>query len=226
VLGGEVLAGDDREVTGRLWVLAVDVDDLEGLPLSEGDIAVVGDRPEAQERALELGIAVLVVAHGSPVRPEILDRAREAGACVVSSPMDAYVTGRLIGLAVPCRALMSGDPPAVNPDDLLADVTEHVIETRAVFAVDEQGAPTGIVTRSHLVAPERRRVLLVDHAEQAQSVPGVDQANIVEILDHHHIGSIETRVPVQATFDPVGSTATLVVERFRARAASPSAPRP
>jgi manganese-dependent inorganic pyrophosphatase len=80
------------------------------------------------------------------------------------------------------------------------------------------------VTRSHLVAPERRRVLLVDHAEQAQSVPGVDQANIVEILDHHHIGSIETRVPVQATFDPVGSTATLVVERFRREGREPQHP--
>jgi manganese-dependent inorganic pyrophosphatase len=80
------------------------------------------------------------------------------------------------------------------------------------------------VTRSDLVAPPRRRVLLVDHAEQAQSVPGVEQAEIVEILDHHHIGSIETRVPVRAAFDPVGSTATLVVERFRQNGMEPSRP--
>jgi manganese-dependent inorganic pyrophosphatase len=71
------------------------------------------------------------------------------------------------------------------------------------------------------VNPEPRQVLLVDHAEQAQSVPGVEHANIVEILDHHHIGSIETRVPVLATFDPVGSTCTLVVERFRAEGREP-----
>jgi manganese-dependent inorganic pyrophosphatase len=73
----------------------------------------------------------------------------------------------------------------------------------------------GLLTRSDLVAPRPRRVILVDHAEQAQSVAGIEQAEIVEILDHHHVGSIETRVPVMATFDPVGSTATLVVERFR-----------
>ena len=79
----------------------------------------------------------------------------------------------------------------------------------------------GLVTRSDLVSPRPRRVL-VDHAEQAQSVPGVEQAEIVEILDHHHIGSIETRVPVSATFDPVGSTATLVVERFRQNGMEPS----
>jgi manganese-dependent inorganic pyrophosphatase len=74
------------------------------------------------------------------------------------------------------------------------------------------------------VGPEPRKVLLVDHAEQAQSVPGVEHAEIVEILDHHHIGSIETRVPVRATFDPVGSTATLVIERFRQNGMEPSRP--
>src|ERR671933_328090 len=84
--------------------------------------------------------------------------------------------------------------------------------------------PVGLLTRSDLVSPQPRRVLLVDHAEQAQSVPGIDQAEIVEILDHHHIGSVETRVPVQATFDPVGSTATLVVERFRVNGMEPSRP--
>jgi manganese-dependent inorganic pyrophosphatase len=80
------------------------------------------------------------------------------------------------------------------------------------------------VTRSDLVNPTPRRVILVDHAEQAQSVPGVEEAEIVEILDHHHIGSIETRVPVMATFDPVGSTATLVIERFRQAGMEPSPP--
>ena len=74
------------------------------------------------------------------------------------------------------------------------------------------------------MGPRPRRVLLVDHAEQAQSVPGVEEAEIVEILDHHHIGSVETRVPVTATFDPVGSTATLVIERFRQNGMEPSRP--
>ena len=80
------------------------------------------------------------------------------------------------------------------------------------------------MTRAELVNPTPRQVLLVDHAEQAQSVPGVSEASIVEILDHHHIGSIETRFPVAATFDPVGSTATLVVERFRAHGREPQRP--
>ena len=221
VLGGRVLVGEDREVNGRLWVIAVDVPAIGDL-INPGDIAVVGDRLDAQMRALEIGVAVLVVSHNSTVSDEVLELARQQGASVVSSPMDSYVTGRLIGLAVPCGAIMSGDFPAVVPEDLLIDVTERVVEFRAAFAVDDQGVPVGILTRSDLVSPEPRRVLLVDHAEQAQSVPGVGQANIVEILDHHHIGSIETRVPVRATFDPVGSTATLVFERFRREGQEPT----
>ena len=216
VLGGKLLLGDeDRKITGRLWVLAVEVDALDDLPIGEGDIAVVGDRRDAQKRAVELGVAALIVSHGAEIGDEIMELAKEKGTVVISSPLDSYVTGRLVGLAVPTRAIMSSDPPLADPDELLSDVAERVIENRAVFAVDRERKPVGIVTRSDLVSPERRRVLLVDHAEQAQSVPGVEQAEIVEILDHHHIGSIETRIPVQATFDPVGSTATLVVERFR-----------
>src|SRR4029434_4749582 len=84
--------------------------------------------------------------------------------------------------------------------------------------------PVGLVTRSDLVSPAPRQVILVDHAEQAQSVPGVEEAEIIEILDHHHIGSIETRIPVRATFAPVGSTATLVIERFRQAGMEPSPP--
>jgi len=77
------------------------------------------------------------------------------------------------------------------------------------------------VTRTDLVNPDPRRVLLVDHAEIGQSVPGVEQAQVVEILDHHHIGNIETRIPIPATFDPVGSTATLILERYKANGLRP-----
>jgi manganese-dependent inorganic pyrophosphatase len=225
VLGGDLLTGDPGlEVSGRLWVVSVGVDTMDPL-LQEGDIAIVGhDRPEVQIRALELGVAVLVTTQGRPVGEDVMALARERGAGVVESPLDSYVTGRLIGLAVPCGAIMSTDHPAVSPEDLVSDVSERVIEFRAAFAVDDEHRPIGIVTRSHLVRPARRRVLLVDHAEQAQSVPGVEQADIVEILDHHHIGSIETHVPVLATFDPVGSTATLVVERFRREGREPRGP--
>jgi manganese-dependent inorganic pyrophosphatase len=121
---------------------------------------------------------------------------------------------------------MEKDPLAISPAYLVADVSEQIKESHygAAVVIDSERRPIGLLTRSDLVAPPRRRVILVDHAEQGQSVPGIEHAEILEILDHHHIGSIETRVPVTATFDPVGSTATLVVERFRQNGLEPSRP--
>ncbi len=224
VLEGEALNDTGGEVAGRVWVLATDVRSPTGV--REGDVVVVGDRDDMQRRAIEIGVALIVVSNGSRVQPATLDAARERGVAVISSPLDSYVTGRMITLAAPCRAVLEGDPLTVRPDDLLDDVAESVkdVHYRAAVAVDSAGRPVGIVARSALVSPARRRAILVDHAEPGQSVDGIEAAEIVEILDHHHIGSIETSTPVHATFDPVGSTATLVVERFRLNAMEPQRP--
>jgi manganese-dependent inorganic pyrophosphatase len=192
--------------------------------VSAGDVVVVGDRADAQRLAIEHGAALVVLSNGARPGGAVLTLAREQGTSIVVSPLDTYVSARMISLAAPCSAVMEDDPLTTAPEDLLTGVSEQVKEVHygAAVAVDDHERPLGLLTRSDLVAPPRRRVILVDHAEQGQSVPGVEQAEIVEILDHHHIGSIETRVPVTATFDPVGSTATLVVERFRRNGMEPS----
>jgi manganese-dependent inorganic pyrophosphatase len=224
VLEGQVLEGSpDDEVSGRVWVLAMATGSLP-LGFEAGDVVVVGNRPDAQRIAIEVGVALLVLSNDTAADPGILALARERGIAVVGSPLDSYVTSRMITLSAPCRALMDHDPLVVSPDDLVADISDMVkdVDYRAAVVVDGDRRPLGLVTRSDLLSPEPRRVLLVDHAEQAQSVAGVEYAEIVEILDHHHIGSIETHVPVRATFDPVGSTATLVIERFRQSGMEPS----
>ncbi len=226
VLEGEQLVGEgDTEVSGRVWVLAMATESLP-LGFEAGDVVVVGNRPDAQRIAIDTGVALLVTSNGSRPDDDILSLAREKGTAVVASPLDSYVTSRMITLSAPCRALMDREPQVVAPNDLLSDIAETVkdVEYRAAVVVDGNRRPIGLVTRGDLVNPTPRQVLLVDHAEQAQSVVGIDQAEIVEILDHHHIGSIETRVPVRATFDPVGSTATLVIERFRQSGMEPSRP--
>jgi manganese-dependent inorganic pyrophosphatase len=224
VLEGEQLVGrPEAEVTGRVWVLAMSTESL-AIGFEAGDVVVVGDRPHAPRIAQELGVGLLVVTNATTPEDRILALAREHDVCVVASPLDSYVTARMITLSAPCRALMDTDPLVVRPEDLVSDISETVkdVDYRAAVVVDGGRCPVGLVTRSDLVNPEPRRVLLVDHAEQAQSVIGVEHAEIVEILDHHHIGSIETRVPVRATFDPVGSTSTLVIERFRQSGMEPS----
>jgi manganese-dependent inorganic pyrophosphatase len=223
VLEGELVTGDDGPLSGRVWVQSMDAKtDRSGI--TDGDVVVVGDRPSAQLLAIERGAALVILSNSVAPCDDVLRRARERGTAIVISPLDSYVSGRMVTLAAPCRALMEKDPLVVTPDFLVDDMSEQIKETHygAAVAVDGDRRPVGLITRSDLVALPRRKVILVDHAEQAQSATGIGDAEIVEILDHHHIGSIETRVPVTATFDPVGSTATLVVERFRQNGLEPS----
>jgi manganese-dependent inorganic pyrophosphatase len=223
VLEGELLVGEeDRESSGNLWVISMSVDSM-GQSMQPGDVVVIGDRPRGQRRAIELGAGVLVVSNGVRPQDEILEMARERGTAVVLSPLDSYVTSRLIQLSVPCWEVMSENPLTVDPDDLITEITESVMEVhyRAAIAVDRNNMPLGVVSRTDLLNPQPRQVLLVDHAETGQSVKGVEKAQVVEILDHHHIGDIETNTPIPAIFDPVGSTATLIVERFKASGLRP-----
>jgi manganese-dependent inorganic pyrophosphatase len=222
VLDGELLVGEDRALTGRIWVHASSVEFETGI--DESDIVVIGDRPRAQRHVLDRDLDLLVISNGGRPDEEVLEIARQKGTAVVISPLDTYVAARMITLAAPCRELMENDQIVASTDELISEVSEQIKDSHhgAAIVCDDSERPIGLLTRSDLVSPMRRRIILVDHAEQAQSVPGIDQAEIVEILDHHHIGSIETKVPVAATFDPVGSTATLVVERFRRSGIEPT----
>ncbi|MDQ3722183.1 MAG: putative manganese-dependent inorganic diphosphatase [Actinomycetota bacterium] len=225
VLGGELHAGDASiQVEGRVWVQAMH--STANSRVQPGDVVVIGDRPEATVNAIERRIALLVLSNDTQPTEAVLELAAEHGTCVVTSPLDSYVTSRMVTLSEPCRALAEVDPLTVRKDELVRDIADQIkdVHYRAVVAVDSDGRPVGVVTRSDLVNPRPRRVLLVDHGERAQSVPGIEEAEIVEILDHHHIGSIETKLPVTAIFDPVGSTSTLVVERFRQAGAEPAVP--
>src|SRR5918997_529496 len=213
VLEGELLVGDQDSVfSGQLWVISMSVDSM-GKSMKSGDVVVIGDRPRGQRRAIELGAGVLVVSNGVRPDDEILELAREQGTAIVISPIDSYVTSRLIQLSVPCWEVMSENPLTFSPDDLVSEITEQVMEVhyRAAIAVDDGRVPLGVVTRTDLLNPKPRRVLLVDHGEIGQSVKGVEKAEVVEILDHHHVGDIETTSPIPATFDPVGSTATMLL---------------
>lgn len=222
VLQGELLTGEERLLSGRVWVHATEVGAKSGI--SAGDVVVVGDRPSAQLLAIDLGAALVILSNSARPAVEVLEQAREHRTAIAVSPLDSYVSGRMVTLAAPCRALMEKQPLTVTPDVLVEDMSEQIKEIHygAAVAIDTEERPVGLITRSDLVTVPRRKVILVDHAEQAQSAIGIEQAEIVEILDHHHIGSIETHVPVTATFDPVGSTATLVVERFRQNGLEPS----
>ena len=225
VLEGELLCGsEDQEVRGRVWVQAMDARSASQVGAATSSSSATGPT-RRRARSRPAPTCSCSATTRAPTSGSSSWRATP-GAAIVTSPLDSYVTSRMITLSEPVHAFVEGDPLTVGRDDMVSDISEQIktVHYRAAVAVDRAGRPIGLVTRSDLVNPAPRRVLLVDHAERAQSVHGIEEAEIVEILDHHHIGSIETRMPVTAIFDPVGSTATLVTERFRQNGFDPRAP--
>jgi manganese-dependent inorganic pyrophosphatase len=222
VMDGELLANGAETVCGRIWAHAIE--DATQSDTGANDVVVVGDRSDAQMALIERGVSLLIISNGQHPTDEVLAAARAAGTVLIVSPLDTYVSARFVSLAEPCNVLMGTDAVVVTGDELLAEVSDQLKDSDYATAVvvDESRRPIGLISRADMVAPERRKVVLVDHAEIAQSVPGIEEADVVEILDHHHIGTIETRNPIPATFDPIGCTSTLVTERFRAAGHTPS----
>ena len=215
-----------RAGTGRVWVLAMATESLP-MGFAAGDVVVVGDRPDAQRIAIEVGVGLLVITNGSAAEPDVLELARARGTAVVASPLDTYVSARMITLSAPCRALMDREPLVVAPR---RPGRRHHRDRqgrrlprggRGRRATGARSASSPARTSS---TPSRGGCCSSTTPSRRRACMGVEHAEIVEILDHHHIGSIETRVPVRATFDPVGSTATLVIERFRQSGMEPSGP--
>ena len=221
--GGRVAATGDAEVSGQIWCMAMDIGALPS-EIGPGDVVVVGNRDDAQRAAIELGVGLLVTSNGTRPTRDTLALADERGVPVVGSPLDSYVTARMITLSAPCRALMDPEPLTVRPDDLLSDVADEVKEVhyRAAVAVDARRHPIGLVTRTDLVSPRAaagaaRRPRRAG-AERAGRRAGRDRRD--PRPPPHRLDRDD--VPVRATFDPVGSTATLVIERFRQNGMEPS----
>ncbi len=217
VLGGEVLAGDDAMLLrGRLLIGAMEPETMVH-HIVPGDVLIVGDRRRTQPLALEAGVACLIVSGGCvPERP-VLDDAAARGAAIIVTSHDSYASARLVHLGRTVSSVMDTSPLLVGGDALLAEVAEDLMESahREAIVVDGDGRLAGILTRSNLARGLRRRVILVDHNEVAQSAPGIEQAEVIEIVDHHRVGDVETSAPIPFLNLPVGATATIVAERYR-----------
>jgi len=225
VLGGSVLAGDpELRLAGHVLIGAMEPETMRSY-IRPGDTLVVGDRMRTQPLALEAGAACLVVTGGHVPDADVLALARERGAVVVSSPHDTYATARLVNLAHAVEEVMDAAPLTVGPDALLSELAEDLVDSphREALVVEADGALIGIVTRTNLARGFRRRVVLLDHNELAQSAPGVAEAAVVEIVDHHRVGDVQTAGPILFLNLPVGSTATIVAERYRELGVTPPA---
>ena len=212
VLDGRVeVAGEiDRTVRGKIWIAAAKAETFRKL-IHEGDIALAGDREEAQLTLLECGVDMLILTGNATASNALREAAALRGTVIYRTRFDTYTAARLINQSIPVRVVMQTNVVSFRPSDLVSDIREITVRTRyRNYPVTENGKVIGMINRDRLIVPERVKVVLVDHNEKTQAVEGVEEAHIIEIVDHHRLGGLETGEPIFIRHDPVGSTCTIV----------------
>jgi manganese-dependent inorganic pyrophosphatase len=226
VLDAEVLHLERPAEVGPLFVRVAAMDlssfdrlqDREGIPPDQ-TIIIVGDRRDIQERSIERGVRLIVISGDRRVDPDIVDAAREAGVSMISCVHDSVSAGWAIRAAASVRTIMEEGAEEFPPDETLRQVRRRIatLEPAVFMVTEDEGRLVGVFTRRDLLRPGEMRLILVDHNELSQAVPGAEEAEIVEVVDHHRLGDLRTQEPILFLNRPVGSTCTIVADLFRDR---------
>jgi len=185
---------------------------------------VVGDRRDIQELSIELGVRLLVISAGLSVAPDVMEAAQRKGVSIIVSPHDSATTAWTIRAATRVGEVMSTEYVGFRPDETVTDVRRKTSTLDpAVFMVTTDGGRLqGVFTRRDILRPSGTRIILVDHNELSQAVPGADQVQIVEVVDHHRLGDLRTQDPILFINRPVGSTCTIVADLYRQAGMAPN----
>ena len=218
-LWGEIIVGDPEAKfsKGKIVVAAYHPSAIED-SVTPGDLVIVGSNTEIQKYAIERGASCIVICVGSKVTPAIRKRAEEAGCIVIVSPMDLYACSKLITHSMPVGHIMRKDGIiAFNADEPVADVKATVSKLRIRYfpVLDGNDCYLGMMSQRNLLDIERQKVILVDHNEKGQAIDGIASAEVVEVIDHHRIDSVETVNPIYFRAQPLGCTATIVTMMYR-----------
>jgi manganese-dependent inorganic pyrophosphatase len=176
-------------------------------------IVIVGDREVIQKAAIARGVRLLVITGGLDVIPEILRLAKDSGVSVIVSPFDSATTAWLTLLSSPVGHFCSRDYLVVSENEVLREFRSRIKEGMGVVA-DANGRLSGVIAPADLLRPSGIRLILVDHNELSQAVDGASEVEISEVIDHHRLGNFHTSMPIRFVNEPVGSTSTLIAERF------------
>ena len=217
-LDGTMVVGRESDIctTGHIRIGTATPEMLEST-VEKGDIVILTNRYESQLCAIEKEASLLIICNGSKVGRTIQRIADETGVSIMTTPVDTYAAGKLISQCAPISYYMTRDNimkfTLVTP---VADVTRVMAKVRHRYfpILDEDGKYCGMVSRRNIINLQKRRIILVDHNEATQAVEGFDQAEILEIIDHHRIGSLETSGPVYFRNQPVGCTATIITQMY------------
>lgn len=218
-IDGTIIAGNPHSyvLNGKVGILASSRKLMSEF-VEENDLVILGDRQEAQQHAVDLNVSCMVVCNGACVGEEILKQAEEKEIVIISSPHDAFTVARLINQSIPVKQFMTREGiVSFQMDDYVDDVKDVMARRRfRDFPIlDEAGKFLGFISRRRLLNSRRKQVILVDHNEKNQAVDGVEEAEVLEIIDHHRLSSIETMGPVFFRNQPVGCTATIVYQMYQ-----------
>ena len=217
-LGATMVVGSEDAVctTGHIRIGTATPEMLES-SMEKGDIVILTNRYESQLCAIEKEASLIIICNGAKVGRTIQHIAAETGVAIMSAPCDTYAAAKLISQCAPISYYMTRDNiikfTLVSP---VADVTRVMAKVRHRYfpILDADGKYCGMISRRNIINLRKRRIILVDHNEATQAVEGFDQAEILEIIDHHRIGSLETSGPVYFRNQPVGCTATIVTQMY------------
>lgn len=218
-LDGELIVDNDRHLAdkGKVVVAAADTDLLSGY-VEKDDIVIVSNRNETHKAAIEAGASLIVVTMNFHVEDEIIKLAQSKNCAVIITKYDTYTTSRLMNQSIPVSFAMVTDNLITFKTTDSLDYVKKVMskEKHRDFPVlDEEGFYLGMISRRFLVDANKKKVILVDHNEKSQAVDDIGDADILEIIDHHRLSSVETIQPVFFRNEPVGSTSSIVYEMYK-----------
>ncbi|MBS6723830.1 MAG: putative manganese-dependent inorganic diphosphatase [Clostridiales bacterium] len=217
-IDGEMVVGDieGNFDEGHVLIAAANPDMMEDI-IEPYDMVILGNRYESQLCAIEMEAQCVVVCMGAPVSKTIRKLAKERGCRIIVSPYDTYIVARLINHSMPVRYFMTTENlTTFRTVDFVDDIQETMAKKRFrdFPIVDTQNKYIGMISRRNLLDLDKKKIILVDHNEKTQAVDGFDEAEILEIIDHHRLGNMETDTPLYFRNQPVGCTATIVSQMY------------
>lgn len=212
------------KITGKIIVASMHPDSMKEI-IEPGDIAICGDREDSQRLIINSKACLIIITGNYVPNDDIINLAKTSGCSIILTPFDTFTASRLITQSIPISYVMSKkNVLSFNTEDFIDDIKYIMLETRyrSYPVLDENNKVIGSISRYHLISQNRKKVILLDHNEKTQSVLGLEDAEILEIIDHHRIADVQTGLPIYFRNEPVGSTSTIVASIFFENGIRPS----
>lgn len=217
-LSGKIVEGNGHGyfTQGKVMVGTADPDKVKEY-VGENDMVILGNREEDHLQAIELNVSCIIVGMDIQVTEKVLKLAHERDIVVISSPYDTFTISRLINQSIPVRYIMKTENLVTfHTEDFTDDIQDVMIKHRhrAFPVIDQKGKCVGTISRRNFLDMHRKKVVLVDHNEKDQAVDNIDKADILEIIDHHKLGTLQTMQPINFRNQPVGCTGTIMYQIY------------